>query len=84
MATDIPVGQHLNSHSDHFPLLLAGVATGHIGDAWSAPTGRGWGHPEADTLDKVALSDLRDAAYVCLGASYAGLHVGCLSQGKAH
>jgi len=65
MAADVPVGQHVNSHSDHFPLLLRGVATGHMGDAWAGPKGRGWGHTRSDTLDKVFVSDLRDAASVC-------------------
>ena len=33
LAADIPVGQHIHPYSDHFPFVLKGVPTGHMGDA---------------------------------------------------
>jgi Iap family predicted aminopeptidase len=62
MAMDVPVGHHLGGSSDHFPFFLHGVPTGGMGDPTGAPTGRGFGHTRYDTLDKIVLSDLRDAA----------------------
>ncbi len=62
MAIEAPVGQHVHPSSDHFPLLLEGVPTAGIGDPTGAPSGRGFGHTRADTLDKIRLSDLQDAA----------------------
>lgn len=51
-------------HSDHFPFTLAGVPAGGIAsrDARQGMIGRGWGHTEADTVDKVSLRGLQMAA----------------------
>jgi hypothetical protein len=45
----------LHSHSDHFPFALRGVPNGtlHARDNNPALVGRGWGHTEADTFDKI-------------------------------
>ena len=45
----------LHSHSDHFPFALRGVPNGtlHARDNNPALVGRGWGHTEADTFDKL-------------------------------
>jgi aminopeptidase YwaD len=63
MARDFRVGQSVSAHSDHYPFLMAGVPTGGIGGVRrKAFGGRGYGHTRYDTLDKVALKGLREAA----------------------
>lgn len=49
------VGDDLHSHSDHFPFALRGIPNGtlHARDNNPALVGRGWGHTEADTFDKI-------------------------------
>lgn len=56
----------ISAHSDHFPFFLAGypVATLQSRDATRDMIGRGWGHTEADTVDKVTLTGLRSSAAV--------------------
>ena len=54
----------VHSYSDHFPFLLKGVPTGHMGDPEAAPEGRGFGHTAYDTLDKVELENLRKGSAV--------------------
>ncbi len=51
-------------HSDHFPFVLAGVPGGTLSsrDGRQGMIGRGWGHTEADTVDKVTLRGLQMAA----------------------
>jgi Iap family predicted aminopeptidase len=63
-ATALPfeVGQSLSAHSDHYPFMIAGVPTGSIGTVRSQKSGRGYGHTRFDTLDKVELRGLREAA----------------------
>jgi hypothetical protein len=41
---------------------MAGVPTGGIGSVGGKFTGRGYGHTKFDTLDKVTLTGLREAA----------------------
>lgn len=62
MALPYLVGQSVSAHSDHFPFLMAGVPTGGMEQVKSSLTGRGFGHTAYDTLDKVNLRDLREAA----------------------
>lgn len=63
MARDFRVGQSVNAHSDHYPFLVAGVPTGGIGGVRrKAFGGRGYGHTRYDTLDKVEIKGLREAA----------------------
>jgi Zn-dependent M28 family amino/carboxypeptidase len=62
MALEFGVGQSVSAHSDHFPFLMAGVPTGGINSLSSNSSGRGYGHTMYDTLDKVALRGLREAA----------------------
>jgi Zn-dependent M28 family amino/carboxypeptidase len=62
MALPFQVEQSLHAHSDHYPLLMAGVPTGGIANLSSQRTGRGYGHTRYDTLDKVELRSLREAA----------------------
>ncbi len=61
---DFTVRDELNAHSDHFPFALRGIpnATLSSRDATAGMIGRGWGHTEADTLDKVTLRSLQLAA----------------------
>lgn len=47
-------------HSDHWPFVKRGVPGYHVRSATGA--GRGWGHTAADTLDKLAVRDLREQA----------------------
>ena len=49
----------MHPYSDHFPFVLKGVPTGHMGDPDAPPSGRGFGHTAYDTLDKVELENLR-------------------------
>lgn len=62
MALPFEVGQSISAHSDHYPFLMAGVPTGGIGSLRVGRTGRGYGHTMYDTLDKVNLRSLREAA----------------------
>lgn len=62
MAAEVPVGQKTGAFSDHYPFFLQGVPTAMMGDPHGVNTGRGFDHTAFDTLDKVALADLRDAA----------------------
>jgi len=64
LKVDLPVGQKLIPFSDHYPFFEEGVPTAMMGDSEAAYTGRGFGHTAFDTLDKVRLSDLQDAAAV--------------------
>lgn len=54
----------LNSHSDHYPFAIRGIpsATLMSEDDSSTMVGRGWGHTEADTLDKASLRGLQMSA----------------------
>ncbi len=69
MAAEIPIGQKLNSYSDHFPFVLKGVPSGDMSDPEAPPHGRGFGHTAYDTLEKVELENLRKASAV--GARFA-------------
>ena len=62
MALEFGVGQSLNAHSDHFPFMVAGVPTGGIGSLNPSRDGRGYGHTRYDTLDKVEMRGMREAA----------------------
>ena len=59
MVAEVPVGQKVHPHSDHFPFFLKGVPSGHMSDPEAGPKGRGFGHTAYDTLDKVELENLR-------------------------
>lgn len=56
------VKQSVNAFSDHYPFLLAGVPTGGVGNLSGRTTGRGYGHTRYDTLDKIEIRSLREAA----------------------
>jgi aminopeptidase YwaD len=62
MALDFGVGQSLNAHSDHFPFMVAGVPTGGIGSLEPRTGGRGYGHTMFDTVEKVEMRGMREAA----------------------
>jgi Zn-dependent M28 family amino/carboxypeptidase len=62
MALDFAIGQSLTAFSDHFPFFMAGVPTGGIQSAERSLAGRGYGHTQYDTVDKVRIGDLREAA----------------------
>jgi Zn-dependent M28 family amino/carboxypeptidase len=59
-ATVVP---RTNPHSDHWPFVRRGVPGYHV-RATGEDRGRGWGHTEADTVDKLDRRDLREAAIV--------------------
>lgn len=69
MALDFLVGQSVSAHSDHFPFLMAGVPTGGMEPVARDLSGRGYGHTRYDTLDKLSIRGLREAA--ALGARLA-------------
>lgn len=59
-----PVTSNISAHSDHFPYFLAGYpsATLRSQDATAGMIGRGYGHTEADTVDKVTIRGLQMSA----------------------
>jgi len=62
MAAEMPFAQKVPGFSDHFPFFLKGAVIGMMGDPEAVDTGRGFGHTAFDTLDKVRLGNLRNAA----------------------
>lgn len=62
MALDFGIDQSVNAFSDHYPFLLKGVPTGGLQSVPAQTGGRGYGHTRYDTLDKVTLRELQDAA----------------------
>jgi Zn-dependent M28 family amino/carboxypeptidase len=64
MAADLPIGQKTSAFSDHYPFFLQGVPTAMMGNPTHVNTGRGFDHTAHDTLDKVKIGDLREAAAV--------------------
>jgi Zn-dependent M28 family amino/carboxypeptidase len=50
-------------HSDHWPFVVQGVPGFHAMSE-TGDRGRGWGHTEADTLDKLDRRTLRESAVV--------------------
>ena len=64
MAADLPVGQRTSAFSDHYPFFLEGIPTAMMGDPHRVNSGRGFDHTLHDTMDKVRIADLREAAAV--------------------
>lgn len=64
LAYSFDVKDELNSHSDHFPFAIRGFPNGTLNakDSTAGMVGRGWGHTEADTLDKISLRGLQMSA----------------------
>jgi len=62
MALEFAVGQKTSAHSDHFPFFMNGVPTGGMQSAEPSFAGRGYGHTQYDTVDKVDLTCLREAS----------------------
>ena len=62
MHLDIPFASRPMPYSDHFNFMVAGVPACLLGSIGGAPSGRGYGHTAADTVDKVSQADLREAA----------------------
>jgi Zn-dependent M28 family amino/carboxypeptidase len=62
MALDFAIAQTVSAFSDHFPFFMAGVPTGGIESAERSLAGRGYGHTQYDTVDKVDLLSLREAS----------------------
>jgi hypothetical protein len=61
-ALDSAMAQSLTAFSGHFPFFMAGVPTGGIESAERSLAGRGYGHTQHDTVDKVQVADVREAA----------------------
>lgn len=62
MADEFDVGQSVHAYSDHYSFFTKGVPTGGIEQVKKSLAGRGYGHTMYDTVDKVNLRDLREAA----------------------
>ena len=60
----IPVYQKASPYSDHWPFLVKGVPTASMGDpeAFRRRGGRGYGHTRFDTVDKIDIRYLWEAA----------------------
>jgi Zn-dependent M28 family amino/carboxypeptidase len=61
---DFEVRDRISVHSDHFPFFLAGYPSASLSsqDATAGMIGRGYGHTEGDTVDKVSLRGLQMGA----------------------
>ncbi|MEX2314864.1 MAG: M28 family metallopeptidase, partial [Thermomicrobiales bacterium] len=61
---ELTVDDQLNSHSDHYPFALRGIPNGTLNskDRTAGLVGRGYGHTEADTFDKIHLRGLQMSA----------------------
>lgn len=61
---EFDVNDRISAHSDHFPFFLAGFpsATLNSRDSTAGMIGRGYGHTEGDTVDKVSLRGLQMGA----------------------
>lgn len=64
MKAEVPYFQRVSPYSDHWPFFLKGVPCGSGGDPEEIRTsqGRGYGHTRYDTVDKVELEHLWQAA----------------------
>jgi aminopeptidase YwaD len=64
--SNLTVDDQLNSHSDHYPFALRGIPNGTLNskDRTAGLVGRGYGHTEADTFDKIHLSGLQSSATI--------------------
>ncbi|MGD0803040.1 MAG: M28 family peptidase [Candidatus Bathyarchaeia archaeon] len=64
MKTELPYFERVGPYSDHWPFYLRSVPCGSGGDPETirTSTGRGFGHSQYDTVDKVDLEYLRLAA----------------------
>jgi aminopeptidase YwaD len=71
IGVDIPIWQQVSPYSDHWPFRLEGIPTSTMGDPEEAQKrgGRGFGHTQFDTVDKVDLRAIRECvANVSLAA----------------
>ncbi|WP_225935321.1 M28 family peptidase [Halobaculum magnesiiphilum] len=57
----ISTSEELVPHSDHWPFVIHGVP-GYMVAGETEGSGRGWGHTEADTLEKLESRNLREQA----------------------
>ena len=62
MGRDFAIAQSVLAFSDHFPFFMAGVPSGAIQSAEQSLAGRGFGHTQHDTVDKVDLDGLHEAS----------------------
>jgi Zn-dependent M28 family amino/carboxypeptidase len=58
---EFPVENDISPHGDCWPWTERGIPAATVGST-SPDDGRGWGHTQADTLDKLDVRDLRDLA----------------------
>jgi hypothetical protein len=67
------VQDQLNSHSDHYPFAVRGVPNGTLNakDSTVGMIGRGWGHTEADTFNKIHLRGLQMSAALVARIAFA-------------
>jgi len=63
MKAEMPLAQNMNNHSDHWAFTTKGIPTASGGDPTPRTTPRlGYPHTKYDTLDKISLEYLRNAA----------------------
>jgi len=63
----VPIADRLGMYSDYFPFVLEGIPSGTLagGKAFKEfASGRGFGHTEADTVDKLDPRDMQEASMV--------------------
>ena len=62
MGLDFALAQRVHAASDHYPFFLKGVPTGGMESADLSLGGRGYGHTQYDTVDKVDVACIREAS----------------------
>ena len=62
LAAECDLHEMLIAFSDHFPFTLQGVPAAFVASGPGQPGKRGWGHTSADTLEKVNVQTVRQAA----------------------
>jgi aminopeptidase YwaD len=80
----ISTNNRISAHSDHFPFFLAGYpsATVNSADSTAGMIGRGYGHTEGDTVDKVTLRGLQMGAAVATRIAIALADADSLPTGR--
>jgi aminopeptidase YwaD len=81
---EISTNNRVSAHSDHFPFFLEGYpsATLNSADSTAGMIGRGYGHTEGDTVDKVTLRGLQMGAAVATRVAIALADADSLPSGR--
>ena len=80
----ITTNNRVSAHSDHFPFFLEGFpsATLMSADSTAGMIGRGYGHTEGDTVDKVTLRGLQMGAALAARVALSMANADALPSGR--